>query len=113
MLYEVITGLMPYVATPDDLTDAKIAFTDEGGIAIKLTNKTGAATVKGTVVTPGTADNAVIKVPVDVPNPIGVFYEDDVAADAEAWVVISGIAVITSYSIHYTKLYDLFSGYLP
>jgi hypothetical protein len=83
---------MPYVLQPDDLTDAKIAFTDQGGIAIKLINKTGAATVKGTVVTTGTADNGVIKVPVNVPNPIGVFYEDDVAADAEAWVVVSGIA---------------------
>jgi hypothetical protein len=83
---------MPYVLQPDDLTTAKIAFTDQGGIAIKLTNKTGAATVKGSVVTAGTADNGVILVPVNIPNPIGVFYEDDVAADAEAWVVIAGIA---------------------
>lgn len=73
----------------------RVMFTAEGGLAVKMTNKTGAASVKGEVVTTGsTVDNSVIKVIVDVPNPIGVFYESGVADGAEAWVVVSGIAEV-------------------
>jgi hypothetical protein len=75
----------------------KVRITPEGGIAIKLTNKTGAPSVKGEVVAPYSAtavDNAVKKIVVDEPDPIGVFYESDIADGAEAWIVIAGIAEV-------------------
>lgn len=76
-------------------TSPRCMSTPEGGHAVLMTNKTGANSVKGEVVTTGsTVDNSVIKVVVDVPNPIGVFYESGVADGAEAWVVISGIAEV-------------------
>jgi hypothetical protein len=74
---------------------AKSYMTAEGGLAVKLTNKTGGASVKGEVVTvynDSAIDHAVEKIVVDIPNPIGVFYESGVADGAEAWVVVSGIA---------------------
>jgi hypothetical protein len=83
---------MGYTLSSTETSTDKIAITDAGGLAIKLTNKTGAASVKGYCVTTGSADNSVILVPVDVPNCIGVFLEDDVADGDEAWIVVSGIA---------------------
>ena len=76
-----------------DYIGSKVLITPEGGIAVRLTNKTGSNSVKGYVVTASDAQaNAVRLVPVDVPSAIGVFYESDVADGSEAWVVISGIA---------------------
>lgn len=77
----------PTVLTP------KVKLTSTGGLAIMLTNKTGAASVKGEVVHPSaTVNNAVVKIVVDDPDPIGVFLDSGVADGAEAWVVVSGIA---------------------
>jgi hypothetical protein len=77
----------------NSLDTSKIRFTSEGGLAVLLTNKTTANSVKGEVVTPASGtSNAVSKVIVDYPNPIGVFYESGIADGAEAWVVVAGIA---------------------
>lgn len=73
----------------------KVKITPEGGIAVKLTNKTGGASVKGEVVSVYSAtaiNSSVSKIVVDIPAPIGVFYESGVADGNEAWVVISGVA---------------------
>jgi hypothetical protein len=71
----------------------KCAMNSTGGFMVKLTNKTGGNSVKGEVVTTdSTTNNAVKKIVVDVPNPIGVFFESGIADGAEAWVVVSGIA---------------------
>jgi hypothetical protein len=83
---------MPYVLQPDDLTNAKIAFTDDGGLAIRLINGTGADSVKGTVIHSHTSDLTVEATPVNVPDAFGVVYEDDIANGQEMWVVIAGIA---------------------
>jgi hypothetical protein len=65
----------------------------DGGFMVKLTNKTGANSVKGEVVrTSLTQNNAVSKAVDGYPDAIGVFYESGVADGQEAWVVISGIA---------------------
>jgi len=94
MTYSTSTGLL--LTTPvqsTTFTGTKVKLTVEGGIAVKLTNKTGAVTVKGEIVRPDSAtDSGVVKIVVDIPSPIGVFYESGIAADAETWVVISGIA---------------------
>lgn len=53
--------------------------TPEGGLAIKMINKTGIASVKGYCVTSNDAqDNSVKLVPVDVPSCIGVIYNSGV-----------------------------------
>lgn len=77
----------------------KWMLTPEGGIAIKLTNKTGAASVA----------NAAVQVSVDHANAvalaqttvegttaecIGAFYESGVADGSEAWIVIAGLGQV-------------------
>lgn len=95
---------MGYTLSSTATSTDKIAITDAGGLAIKLTNKTGAASIAGYCVTTGSADNSVILVPVNVPNCIGVFLEDDVADGDEAWIVVSGIADVY-FSVAPTKGY--------
>lgn len=88
-------------SVPQDRTDGqtvtsqRVMVTPEGGIAVKLTNNTGAVSVKGALVTTSSAvAMGVVLVAVDIPNPIGVFYESGVANGAEAWVVVSGITEV-------------------
>ena len=76
---------------------ATVKLTADGGIAVKMINKTGGASVKGHVVTPYSAsaiDNAVAKVVVDVPAAIGVFLDSGVADAGTAWVVVAGRAYV-------------------
>jgi hypothetical protein len=80
-------------------------------MAIKLLNKTGAVSVKGEVVQPDTTTpSAVKKIEVDIPDPIGVFYESGVADGALAWIVVSGIADV--YFIGNTTLGHFVRGFL-
>jgi len=67
----------------------------EGGFMIKLTNKTGTTTVKGSVVRTDTgADQSFILAPADSDEPMGVVYESGVADGSEAWVVVYGKAQV-------------------
>lgn len=71
----------------------KLFFTPEGGIAIKLINKTGANSIKGYCVTNDDGQNNAVKlVPINVPDCIGIFYESGVSDGQETWIVVSGIA---------------------
>lgn len=71
----------------------KVKFTDEGGFAVKLTNKTGASSVKGTCVEASTAtDNAFQVSAISAIDSIGFVYESGVADGSECWVVVNGIA---------------------
>jgi len=70
----------------------KIKLTPEGGIAIKLLNKTGGATVKGYCVDTHTVDNSFHYVPHGTPDCIGVVYDAGIADSLPCWVVVSGIA---------------------
>lgn len=90
---------------------AGIAWTSESGLAVQLINKTGAVSVKGEVVEPSdSVDNAVDKIVVDVPDPIGVFYESGIADGSLAWVVVSGIADV--YFVGNTTRGHLARGFL-
>jgi hypothetical protein len=83
------------LADNNGLTTAKVKITPEGGIAIKLTNKTGSASVKGTVVEAhDTIDNAFQVAPTSDIDPIGICYDSGIVDGAECWVVVSGIAEI-------------------
>lgn len=82
-----------YIDDSGNLYNDKVMLTIEGGIAIKLTNKTGANSVKGKLVKADTAtDDAVILTAISDDECFGVFYEDGVADGSATWVVVSGIA---------------------
>jgi hypothetical protein len=85
---------------------------DIGGIMIKLTNKTGANSVKGTVVYADPAvDNAFEINPIDGDMPIGVVYTDGIADGSECWVVVAGIAeVLLVDSVATTRSYVAYSS---
>lgn len=75
------------------LENNKFKLTAIGGFAIKLTNTTGANTVQGqTVKADPTTNDAVILTAAADDECFGVFLDSGVADDAEAWVVVSGIA---------------------
>jgi hypothetical protein len=69
--------------------------TVEGGIVIPLINKTGAVSVKGTLVnTEGSVDMGVAIVGADDPDIIGAIYQDGKADGDEVLVVIAGVAQV-------------------
>jgi hypothetical protein len=93
------TNILGYdIEMPTTITDtlevnAKSKLTPIGGIAIKLTNKTGANSVAGGLVVASTGtDDAVMTGGTLEDETIGVFLEDGVSDGSEAWVVVSGIA---------------------
>ena len=82
-----------YINDAGDLYNAKVMLTIEGGVAIKLTNKTGSASVKGQLVIADTANNdAVVLAAISDVECFGVFYESGIADGSEVWIVVSGIA---------------------
>lgn len=71
--------------------------TKEGGIAIPFINKTGANSIKGTLVnTESSIDMGVrvVQSTLDEPDIIGVIYEDGIPDGEEVLVIISGIAEV-------------------
>jgi hypothetical protein len=76
-----------------EVAGPKAKITPEGGLAVKMTNKTGAASVKGNIVSLSTGtDNAFALSAVDASGVVGVVYEAGKADAAECWVVVKGIA---------------------
>lgn len=72
----------------------KVRLTPEGGIAVKLTNRTGSASVKGSIVSASTQYNNAFKLQDDTYDALGVVYETGIANGSECWVIQSGIAEI-------------------
>ena len=75
----------------------KVGLTELGGIAIKLTNETGAPSVKGTIVIASNVsgqDDSFEVAGADEYQPIGIVYEDGIADGSECWVVINGVAQV-------------------
>ncbi len=73
----------------------KVGMTAIGGIAIKLTNKTGSNTVAGQLVKPYSAtaiDDAFVTIVASDQEIIGIVLEAGVSDGSEAWVVVNGIA---------------------
>ena len=90
----------------------KIKLTPEGGYAVLLTNKTGANSVKGSVVIADPAvDNAFEINPINGDMPFGVVYESGIADGSECWVVVSGIAeVLLVNTVASTRSYVAYSS---
>ncbi len=71
----------------------RVQITPIGGIAIKLTNKTGSNTVQGQLVRADSAnDDAFQLIVADGEECFGIVLEAGVADGSEAWIVVSGIA---------------------
>jgi len=69
--------------------------TPEGGFAVRLTNESGAVTVKGQIVShKGTVARAFDLTAVDANHCLGVVYESGIEEAAECWVVVAGIAQV-------------------
>ena len=69
--------------------------TPEGGFAVRLTNESGAKTVKGQIVShKGTVANAFDLTAVNANHCLGVVYESGVENGAQCWVVVAGIAQV-------------------
>lgn len=88
----------------------KVGISELGGVAVKLTNKTGAPSVKGTIVIADTTtDDAFDIAAADEIQPIGIVYDDGIADGSECWVIIYGIADIllkdTTASTHGNWVY--------
>ena len=73
----------------------KVTITPEGGIAVRLMNKTGADSVKGQIVSADhTNDNAFQTTGASAIIPAGAVYESGVPDGQMCWVVVSGIAEV-------------------
>lgn len=80
---------------PKIVIPPKIIFTVEGGFAVKYINKTGAPSIKGTIVSISTTTNNAIQVAIaNSDMPIGVIYENGIADGSTVLVVVSGIAEV-------------------
>lgn len=67
--------------------------TPEGGKAVRMINKTGANSIKGTVLKNSTTtDNGVALTTNGNVNPIGIMYDNGKADGEYVWVVVAGIA---------------------
>jgi hypothetical protein len=72
-----------------------VMITPEGGIAIKVINRTGETSIKGKLInTEGDIDNSVALVAIDEPDCVGVIYTADVPVNGEMWVVVAGKAQV-------------------
>jgi hypothetical protein len=81
---------------PADLNlQGSVYNTPEGGVAVKVINKTGASSVKGHLVSVHASTAfAVTKTAVDATTVLAVMYSNGVADGGEVWVVMEGAADI-------------------
>ena len=69
--------------------------TNEAGLQIKLTNKTGGASIKGYLVKPsGSTARAFDLVDLGGPDIMGIVYESGIADGQECWVWLQGVVQI-------------------
>ena len=90
-----MSGVVSYELFTSRLGGATAGFTTEGGFYQTLINKTGATSVKGTLVMASTAlDNAVMTALANTQMPIGAIYESGIADGSLVKVVVNGKAQV-------------------
>jgi hypothetical protein len=88
-------GVVSYDLFTSRLGTGGAGFTVEGGFYQTLINKTGANSVKGTIVAASlSTDNAVYIAPADSVMPIGIIYENNIADGSLVKVVVNGKAQV-------------------
>lgn len=81
--------------TPTSPVPISSYITPEGGFAVRMINKTGANSVKGTIVMASTTtNNAFQSAGTDQIDPIGAVYDSGVADGSYCYVVVGGIAEV-------------------
>lgn len=89
-----LTGIYADAVETTSALAEKAKISPIGGVLVQMVNKTGAASVKGTLIACSTtADNA-FEVEEDEFDCIGVAYESGIADGALTWVVVDGIAEV-------------------
>lgn len=74
---------------------ANILLTPEGGLAVRIINKTGATSVKGNVLElEGSTDLGVELAGINDPDPCGIMYTAGVPDGGYCYMVVSGIAEV-------------------
>jgi hypothetical protein len=68
--------------------------TRDGGVAVWFQNRTGAASVRGALVTMGTAPSSVILCPKTIPKACGVILDSGVPDGQFVRVVVTGVAFV-------------------
>ena len=96
-----MTRIIPGAGLDAELNAAdKVRFfydvnTNEAGLQIRLTNKTGANSIKGYLVEPSsTTARAFDLVGLDEPDIMGVIYEAGIADGSECWIWLSGVVEV-------------------
>lgn len=92
-----MSGVVSYDLFTSRFGSNSTGITSEGGFYETFINKTGADSVKGTIVVANTAnevDNAVSIAPANSSFPIGVIYEDGIADGSNVKVVVYGKAQV-------------------
>lgn len=90
-----MSGLVSYELFNSRFPSGTNGFTPEGGIYEIFINKTGTASVKGTIVVASTSvDNAISIAPAASPMPIGVIYESGIDDGSPVKVVVYGKAQV-------------------
>jgi len=88
-------GILSTTPTAAFSVNDKAAISQDGGIMVKLINRTGGITVKGTIVSADVSnEESFYTTPSDGDMPIGIVYESGVGNGSSAWVVVSGIAEV-------------------
>jgi hypothetical protein len=69
-------------------------YTNDGGVATRYINGTGAPSVKGTIMKLSTIPDTVILNPGSDPLPMGIVYESGIADGQEMWVTVAEDAYV-------------------
>jgi hypothetical protein len=85
--------VIPNLSSLKTISD-KIKFSETGGLMIKLTNRTGAPTVKGSVVSSSPDYDNSFHLQSNEFDAIGVVLDDGIPDGNEAYVIVSGIAEV-------------------
>jgi len=87
--------MFTFMSSPTNLRNSKVGLSRDGGLIVKLINKTGGDSIRGNVLRAGTiVSGSVTKAIINTADAIGVFYESGTPDGSEAWVVVSGIAYV-------------------
>lgn len=98
-----MTDIVGNTTPPYNTQSEFLKFTPEGGLAIKVINDTGAASIKGMIVHASlSVDNAVSIIPIDNPDPCGIIYDNGIPNGEYIWIVIQGKAEVL-YSTTVTR----------
>lgn len=100
ILEDLSTGNSDRDFVARNIAAQRCKFTEEGGLAVRMLNGTGTASVKGSLVSVSTTTDRSFILQANEYDTIGVVYESGIADGALTWVVISGVADVLVENSH-------------